>query len=567
MGITEKIEQRMAMGPTDDSWYNPGGFYYGGAGTKTKSGSSVSELNAMQLAIVWCCIKILSEDSASLPLPFYRKLPGGGKERATGHPNYSLLHDSPNPEMTAFSFRETGMSHLVGWGNWYAEKQFGSGTIGRDQVKALWPITPNRVKSKRNEKKQLVYHISMTGTGLPDVILPKRNVLHIPGLSFNGLVGYSPIAAAREAIGLGKTLEEFGSAYFENGMHPSVVVSMQGSMKDSKAFHTAWNELYAGLGNAHRMMLLEETQKVEKLGIPNEEAQFLESRKFQNVDIGSRIYRLPPQMYGEYEKAASYASAEQFSLDYVVKTLRPWLVRIEQALNMSLISPAEKGELFFEHLIDGLMRGDAAARGEYYNKLFTVGGISPNEINELENRNPIGPEGNKRFVPLNMIPLEDAGKQQDSDTDNRTIYRTRLESAYRPLLSDAVGRITRKESQRVNWILKNQGDNGALGEFYQELPDYIKKQSNPAFLSFAEALMGMETELNGRDYGSFKAETQRFIDVFCTGFAENYVETSRNLGSEEGEWTERDAGSIAEAQIKSLGDAFIGHLQALTGTK
>ena len=117
MGITEKIEQRMAMGPTDDSWYNPGGFYYGGAGTKTKSGSSVSELNAMQLAIVWCCIKILSEDSASLPLPFYRKLPGGGKERATGHPNYSLLHDSPNPEMTAFSFRETGMSHLVGWGN------------------------------------------------------------------------------------------------------------------------------------------------------------------------------------------------------------------------------------------------------------------------------------------------------------------------------------------------------------------------------------------------------------------------------------------------------------------
>ena len=563
------------IGGIADSWYQPGGFFYGGVGPKTKSGSAVSEFNAMQLAIVWCCIRILSEDSASLPLHLYRILPNGGKEKAIDHPAYFLLHDQPNPEMTAMSFKETLMSHVLAWGNGYAEKEYGKGRIGKNVIEALWPITPNRVTPKRNKGeiknlpvREIYYHVSMVGTDLPNVDLPKSKVLHVPGLSFNGLFGYSPIAAAREAIGLGKSLEQFGAEYFGQGIHPSLIATHTGPIKDVKAVREAIDAVYAGMGKHHRAMIIEEISKIEKLNIPNDEAQFLETRKFTNVDIGTRIYRLPPQMYGEYDKASTYASAEQFSLDYVVKTLRPWLVRLEQSYNMSLLSPEERGEYFFEHLIDGLMRGDAAARADFYQKLFAVGGITPNQICEIENWNPIGPEGDRRFVPLNMIPLDKAGlvePKQTKSTENKSLYRSRIENAYQRIFIDAIGRITRQEAQRVNWIRKNQGNNGAMGEFYREFPGYIRKQAFPVFLSFAEAITSMESDLNGLKYDDFKAEIQRFVDIFCSNFASDYIETSLNLEQKKGEWVERDAMPIAELQTKQLAGAFIGHLQALTG--
>ncbi len=577
MSILERIEKRMAA--TDglaDSWYQPGGFFYGGTGVKTKSGARISEMNAMQLAVVWCCIKILAEDSASLPLQLFRRRKTSGKDRATDDSRYYMLHDQPNPEMTSMTFRETFASHLVSWGNGYAEIVRGRGNVGRSEVKALYPITPNRVTVKRNKGevkniplKKIYYHISMTGTDLQDVDLPRESVLHVPGLSFNGLVGYSPIAAAREAMGLGKTLEEYGATYFENGIHPSLIISSKFPVKDTKTRREAYEEAHAGLGNAHRVLFIEEAEKVERLGIPNDEAQFLEARRFQNIDIGTRIYRLPPHMYGEYDKASTYGSAEQFDIDYVRHTLRSWLVRLEQSYSMALLTPEEREVYFFEHNLDGLLRGDSASRAAFYGQLFPVGGITPNQICELENWNPIGPEGDKRFVPLNMIPLEDAGKQQEpasTGQNNRSIYRSRLENAYTRLFVDAIGRVTRKEAQRVNWIRKNSG-NGAIGDFYREFPDYIKKQSFPVFLSFAEALTGMETELNGLKYDDFKAEIQRFVDVFSSNFASDYVETSQNLEPQNGEWTEREAAPIAELQAKQLADAFIGHLQALTGMK
>jgi len=409
MSLIESIERRSTLGATDDSWYNPGGFFYGGGGIKTKSGAQISEMNAMQLSVVWCCIKILAEDSASLPLILYRKRKDGGKDRATDHPLYSLLHDSPNPEMTAFSFREAYKAHILSWGNGYAEIATGKGRVGSGIVESLWPITPNRVTMKRNkgEMKNLplntiYYYISMAGTNLPDVALPKNKILHTPGLSFNGLTGYSPIAAAREAMGLGKTLEEFGATYFENGIRPSFVVSVKGNLKDPRARREALEEVYGGLGHAHRIMLLEEAEKVEKMGIPNDEAQFLESRRFQNIEIGTRIYRVPPYMYGEMDKTA-FANVEQQAIDYVTKTLRPWLVRVEQSLNMALLTKEERREYFFEHLIDALMRGDSAARAEYFSKAKSGRWMTTNEIRAKENLNPID-GGDVMDVTPNMLP-------------------------------------------------------------------------------------------------------------------------------------------------------------------
>ncbi|MFA6100436.1 MAG: phage portal protein [Patescibacteria group bacterium] len=403
------MERRMAAGATDDSWYYPGGFFYGGTGVKTKSGAQISEMNAMQLSIVWACIKMLSEDSASLPLDFFRRRKSGpGKDLAYADDRYFLMHDQWNPEMTAMSGRETYVSHLLSWGNGYAEKEKTKGLIKK--LIALWPITPNRVTVKRNEKKKIVYDVNMAGSSLQNVRLPKESTLHTPGLSFNGLIGYSPIAAAREAMGLGKTLEEFGSSYFENGIRPSFIVSTPGQIKDPRARREALEEVYGGLGHAHKIMLLEEAEKIEKIGIPNDEAQFLETRKFQNIDIGTRIYRFPPQMYGEFDKASTYASAEQFSIDYVTKTLRPWLVRLEQSYNMALLDQSEHGKYFFEHNMEGLLRGDILTRYQAYVLAKRNGVINADEWRGRENMNPIeGGLGKEYIVEKNMIGLGDLG--------------------------------------------------------------------------------------------------------------------------------------------------------------
>lgn len=529
MSIIGSLEKRMALGPLDDNSYYPGGFFYGGTGPVTKSGSHISEMSAMQLAVVWCCIKVLSEDSASLPLHLYRRM-GQGREKAIENSLYALLHDSPNPEMTAMAFRETYMSHLLSWGNAYAEKEYGKGLIGKGVVIALWPIPPQRVTVKRNERKQIVYDINMAGTGLPNVILPKEKILHTPGLSFDGIKGYSPIAHHREAIGLGKSLEEFGALYFGQGTHPGVIISHPGKLSPEghKNLKESLAEAHSGLGKSHRLMLLQEAMKIEKIGIPNDEAQFLESRSYQNIDIGSRIYRLPPQMYGEYDKASTYASAEQFNIDYVVKTLRSWLVRLEQSFNMSLIPERERAILFFEHSIEGLLRGDSAARAAFYRELFQIGGITPNQIAELENWNPIGPQGDKRFVPLNMIPLDQAGTSPPEPTaseQNRTKYRARLESAYQRLLDGVIEKLTKQEEQRVNWVKKNNGD---IAEFYRKFPEYIEKYANPVFFSFAEAITGMESELNDIDYDDLKPGIEQFTRSFGGDFASKFASGSRD---------------------------------------
>lgn len=408
MSIIGRIEKRISTGPASDYWYTPGGSFYGGIGPSTKSGSAVSEFNAMRLSVVWCCIKILSEDIASLPLHLYRRRKGGGKDRAWADDRYFLLHDQPNPEMTAMSFRESYASHLLSWGNGFAEIERTNGLIKKPI--ALWPITPNRVTVKRNEKKKIIYDVDMSGSNLPNVTLQKTNTLHTPGLSFNGLVGYSPIGAARESIGLGMSLEEFGALYFGQGTHPGVIISHPSTLSTQSKTNLASSlaEEHSGLGKTHRLMLLDEGMKMEKIGIPNDEAQWIESRKFQNTDIGTRIYRLPPQMYGESDKTATYASAEQFSIDYVTKTLRSWLVRLEQSYNMALLDPSEYGVYFWEHNVDGLLRGDAKSQNEALAIQRRNGIINADRWCEIMNMNPL-PDGlgQKFIVEKNMVDLND----------------------------------------------------------------------------------------------------------------------------------------------------------------
>lgn len=388
-------------------------FRYGGS----TAGKTVSETSAMQMTAVYACVRILSEAIAGLPLHLYR-YKEGSKEKALGHSLYRVLHDEPNPEMTSFIFRETLMTHLLLWGNAYAQII----RNGKGEVLALYPLMPNRMKVDRDKAGNIVYEYTrssddpttMTGS---TVLLKSSDVLHIPGLGFDGLVGYSPIAMARNAIGLAIATEEYGAKFFANGATPGGVLEHPGILKDPARVRDSWNSVYQGSGNSHRVAVLEEGMKYTPIGIAPNEAQFLETRKFQINEI-ARIFRVPPHMVGDLEKS-SFSNIEQQSLEFVKYTLDPWVIRWEQAMHRALLTKEEKESYFVKFNVDGLLRGDYASRMNGYAVGIQNGFMSPNDVRELENLDLIPDEkgGNRYLCNGNMTPLETAGNWNKENND------------------------------------------------------------------------------------------------------------------------------------------------------
>lgn len=374
------------------------------------SGKVVTERSAMQMTAVYACVRILSEAVAGLPLHIYRYKEDGSKEKAIDSNLYHLLHDEPNPEMSSFVFRETLMTHLLLWGNAYAQII----RNGKGEVIALYPLMPNKMQVDRDESGKLYYSYSrsegdpntLTGT---TVLLEPRDVLHIPGLGFDGLVGYSPIAMAKNAIGLAIATEEFGSKFFANGAAPSGVLEHPGTIKDPQKLRENWNSQFGGSGNAGKVAVLEEGMKYAPISISPEQAQFLETRKFQINEI-ARIFRVPPHMLADLEKS-SFSNIEQQSLEFVKYTLDPWVVRWEQSLYRSLLSAEEKKRYFFKFNLEGLLRGDYQSRMNGYAIARQNGWMSANDIRELENLDKIPAEegGDLYLINGNMLPLERAG--------------------------------------------------------------------------------------------------------------------------------------------------------------
>ena len=372
-------------------------FFFG----STTSGKTVNERTAMQTTAVYACVRILAETIASLPLHTYRYTING-KEKATDHQIYHLLADEPNPEMTSFVFRETLMGHLLLWGNAYAQII----RDGRGNVLALYPLLPNKMTVDRTEKGEIYYIYNKEGQGYP---LRCDEVLHIPGLGFDGLIGYSPIAMAKNAIGMAIATEEYGAKFFANGANPGGVLEHPGVVKDPARVRESWNSVYQGSSNAHRVAVLEEGMKFQSIGIPPEQAQFLETRKFQINEI-ARIFRIPPHMIGDLEKS-SFSNIEQQSLEFVMYTLDPWVVRWEQSIKRVLFSEDEKREYFVKFNVDGLLRGDYQSRMNGYAVGRQNGWLSSNDIRELENMNRISEElgGDLYLINGNMTKLADAG--------------------------------------------------------------------------------------------------------------------------------------------------------------
>lgn len=374
------------------------------------SGKRVNERSAMQMTAVYSCVRILSEAVASLPLHFYKYDENGSKVKATEHPLYILLHDEPNPEMTSFVFRETLMTHLLLWGNAYAQII----RNGKGEIIALYPLMPDRMKVDRDEHGRLYYEYRVSSDDAPTnkgatVKLAPDEVMHIPGLGFDGLVGYSPIAMAKNAIGLAIAAEEYGSKFYANGAAPSGVLEHPGTLKDPSKVRDSWSQTFGGSANSHKVAVLEEGMKYTPISISPNEAQFLETRKFQ-IDEIARIFRVPPHMVGDLEKS-SFSNIEQQSLEFVKYTLDPWVSRWEQNMARSLLSAEEKQNYFIKFNVDGLLRGDYQSRMNGYATARQNGWMSANDIRELENLDRIPAElgGDLYLINGNMTKLEDAG--------------------------------------------------------------------------------------------------------------------------------------------------------------
>jgi HK97 family phage portal protein len=406
MGILQGIFKARDK-PKDSLGGSRYSFFFGG----TTAGKPVNEHTAMQMTAVYSCVRILAETLAGLPLHVYKYNDSGGKEKYFKHPLYKLLHDEPNPEMTSFTFRETLMSHLLLWGNAYAQIIRNA----RGEVIALYPLMPNKLTVDRDKNGRLFYLYQRSIEDAPTlgkdslVYLDPSDVLHIPGLGFDGLVGYSPIAMAKNAIGLAMATEEYGAKFFANGAAPGGVLEHPGTIKDPQKVKESWNAAYQGSSNSHRVAVLEEGMKYQQIGIPPEQAQFLETRKFQINEI-ARIFRVPPHMLADLEKS-SFSNIEQQSLEFVKYTLDPWVARWEQNMFRSLLMASEKSTVFIKFNVDGLLRGDYVSRMSGYATARQNGWMSANDIRELENLDRIPEElgGDLYLINGAMTKLQDAG--------------------------------------------------------------------------------------------------------------------------------------------------------------
>ena len=539
MSIWSRI--RRAFGPSDDFWYSPVGF-------PSSTGVRVSEKTALQYLTLYACVSLISGDLARLPLNLYRRRPDGGKDLVTEHKLFDLLHNVPNPETTSFNWRETLQSHLLLWGNSYCFIERMSGNGGK--IKALWQLPdPGAVKVDR-QGGELVYKYK-DGNG-KEVVRTRDQIFHIAGFGFNGLVGRSMIAMAREAIGLGISLEQFGSKYFSEGTHPSGVLEMERVLGDNREeFTKAIQKGYAGLGKSHRIMVLENGMTYKPLTVPLEDAQFLESRSFQKSELAG-AFHVPLHKLGVHGQNSNYNNLEQENAGYVDSCLMHWIARWETSISQQLLTEAERmAGLFAEFQVQGLLRGDSAARAEYYNKLFQVGAMSPNQIRSLENENPVE-GGDQHFVMLNMIPLdkareaphltleddEEEKKPEEAKSfwekrrielrknhEKRSIeMRDRISKQYEPLIRDAATAIVYREAKAVKGFVGKRSSMSLetfLDEFYAEFPEYINQKMSPVLRSYMLAIIdaaNLEFDLTETE---FDAEINEYIDNYSARHIES----------------------------------------------
>jgi HK97 family phage portal protein len=563
-------------------------------GIESKSGISIDEETAMKYTVYYAGIRIIAETIASLPLNIYKRL-DKGKEKDTKHPLYYLLHDQPNEDMTSFDWRETAKVHLLGWGNHYSLIK--KNPLKR-YVEEIYPMVPWRVKPEivNTSIGRVKVYRYMPEEG-DEIVLNKDNVLHIHGLSYDGLVGKSPLGWYREAIGLGLAMEEYSSRFFSNGLNAGGIFTTPQVLKHD-TYERLKKELkknYSGLGKTHGTMLLEQDMKFDKLSINPDDAQLLESKRFQVEEI-ARILRIPLHLLQNLDKA-TFSNIEQQGINFVVYCIRPWLVRDEQSYNMQLLPEDEKGKYFIEYVVDGLLRGDTKTRWEAYKMAIQNGVYSPNDVLELENMNPYS-GGDKHFIQLNMQTVEDVGKLTDGSReliingnevriipkeaeaiDGRVLETEirgltpelveKLGKAYSPLFLNALIRITKREKTDLFKMSKNYLENkdseklkNSLKDFFSKHEKFVLSQIKPPVYAFTEAL---GADLEERDITIF-------ADEYSNDFTERYIddisENIKTIGSDDFEETysrflEDRPEELSNSEVKRIQKAINKYIEKI----
>lgn len=515
-------------------------------GSPTYAGPSVNEDNAMRSSAVYACIRIISESIASLPLVLYKQQ-GRNKKRATTHPLYPILHDLANPEMTAFEWRELMMAHTLLRGNGYSEKDFDNFGV----VRALWPLRPDKMEGVRRGNAGLEYLYRLPDNTLR--VIPAYRIHHIKGLG-DGIVGYSPIMqAAKQAIGLSLAAEEYGARFYGNGARPGLIVRHPAKLSEgaAKRLKESFAADHQGLSNAHRTKILEEGMDVTTIGIPNNEAQFLETRKFQVTEI-ARIYRVPPHMLADLDRA-TFSNIEQQSLSFVTQTLMPWFVRHEQAIYRDLLSETERKSLFAKYVVAGMLRGDTATRYQAYTTAINTGFMTRNEARELEDLNPL--EGlDEPLLPLNMMEAnaeppqptpapaqgsqaEPQQEQERAAVDEREQRAIRAANDRRGLMNrnvrlfeDAVGRAVKREATAIRKAAKARlGKRDAesfetwLEGFYKQLREWFPEYFRSLMLTYAESIMAsVASELDGEPV-ELDDELRAWVEEYLANYTAVYA--------------------------------------------
>lgn len=512
-------------------------------GARSAAGVGVNAGNAMTLAAVFACVRVIADNVGMLPLITYRRLSNGGKMRAADHPLYPLLHDAPNSEMGAYEFRRLAMAHMLAWGNAYAEVVYGDG----GQVQGLYLLRPDRMELMRRGGA-LVYVYRLDSEKV--IEFNQSQILHLrDAYSGTGLVGNSRIKAHAEEIGFGMALREFGNRYFGNGARPGVVLKHPGRLSAEAAgrLKADWSVAHEGLTNAHRVAVLEEGMGLETIGIPPEESQFLESRKYSVTEI-ARIYGVPPHKIGDLDRA-TWGNIEHQQLDFVQGTLQPHLVNIEQAITRTLLQPSERQTVYVEHLIEGLLRGDTATRYNVYVSAVQNGIMTRNEIRLRENLNPVA-GGDEFLVPLNLAPVGSMRSDEPAetrcscgDTDHTTetraeegdilppnlaaIRRERQRIARRQVgpLSDAAGRLVRRETADLRRAVSRylgarsvDGFRKYLDRFYEDLRGVVGDYFAAQLIAYAQQSTDLVTAELGREVDfddAMRGFVQEFIDTFA----------------------------------------------------
>lgn len=483
---------------------------------KSLSDEIVTVDSALLVSAVIAIIRLKAQDLASIPLLLYARR-GRSKFRAFDSAYYRLMHDQPNPEMSSVVFRELIVSHIDAWGDFF-------GQIIADKngvVQEVWPLRPDRMTVKRvNGEKVFEYQ---TSDGKMRVFL-QDEILHIPGFGFDGLRGMSRIGQAKNAIGLTMAAEKFGSKLFANGANFNLVFKHPGELSDeaAAALNKSIKDNFSGAENSNKFIILEENMSIEKIGIPPDDAQFLETRKFQLDEINRMIGPVPPHLIGDLEKSTSWGTGiDAQEQGYINHSLFPYARRIEQALDTQLLLPADREQgFFYEHLFDGFLRGDIQTRYEAYVKGITNGFISRNEVREKENLNP-RKDLDAILQPMNMSTV--GGSVSESGNSETVSPAAALE----PLWKDAITRVLKREANDVSGALKRWQAKGQE-KVYAEWVTAFYRKDHPAFIQKQfKPLLDAQVRLFGVDIGEK-------MDLFLL----DYLEQARAqaLGSTEEEF-------------------------------